>query len=63
MKYYYLKYRYKKYKIWGSDEWKIKDYKATDINDLIEKINSSIREYSEFYIIDLKEILGGKENV
>lgn len=52
---YILKYRYLKYKIWGiDDEWKIKEYKALDKNDLINEINKCIREYREFYIIDIK---------
>lgn len=52
---YILKYRYLKYKIWGIDnELKIKEYKALDKNDLINEINKCIREYREFYIIDIK---------
>ena len=54
---YILKYRYLKYKFWGiDDEWKIKEYKALDKNDLINEINKCIREYKDFYIIDLKEV-------
>lgn len=54
---YILKYRYMKYKFLGiDDEWKIKEYKAIDKNDLISEINKSIREYKEFYIIDIIEI-------
>lgn len=54
---YILKYRYMKYKFFGIyDEWKIKEYKAIDKNDLISEINKSIREYKEFYIIDIIEI-------
>ena len=37
-------------------EWKEKEYIARDKNDLIEKINSSIRRYAELYIIDIKEV-------
>lgn len=54
---YILRYRYIKYNIFGiSEEWKIKEYKAIDKNDLIEEINKSIREYDQIYIIDIKEI-------
>ena len=36
---YILKYRYMKYKFFGIyDEWKIKEYKAIDKNDLISEI-------------------------
>lgn len=56
---YIIKYRYKKMKVWAiENEWHIKEYIANDKNDLIEKINSSIREYAEIYIIDIKEVIG-----
>lgn len=54
---YKIKYRYKKMKVWTiENEWHIKEYIANDKNDLIEKINSNIREYAEIYIIDIKEV-------
>lgn len=54
---YIIKYRYKKMNIFDvSYEWKEKEYIARDKNDLIEKINSSIRRYAELYIIDIKEV-------
>lgn len=54
---YIIKYRYKKMNIFDINyEWKEKEYIARDKNDLIEKINSSIRRYAELYIIDIKEV-------
>lgn len=56
---YIIKYRYKKYTFFKMDsEWKVNTYIANDKNDLIEKINSSIREFAEFYIVHVNVYLG-----
>lgn len=53
---YIIKYRYKKYNFLNNcfkfnSDWKVSTYIANDKNDLIEKINSSIREFADFYIV------------
>lgn len=52
---YKIIFRYKRYGLFINSDWRQKVYIARDKNDLLEKINSCVRNYGEFYIIDIKE--------